>query len=39
VPVELEKLPGREARLMLKANPTQLVLSVGKDKQEVVWSA
>jgi hypothetical protein len=39
IPVELEKLPGKEARLMLKANPAQLVLAVGKDKQEVVWSA
>lgn len=37
--VDLEKLPGREAKLMLTVNPTRLVLKIGKDKQETVWTA
>jgi hypothetical protein len=37
--IDLEKLPGREARLMLTINPTRLVLKIGKDKQETVWTA
>jgi hypothetical protein len=37
--IDLEKLPGREAKLMLAANPTRLVLKIGKDKQETVWTA
>lgn len=38
-PVELDKLPGRDARLMLATNPTRLVLKIGKDKQETVWTS
>lgn len=38
-PVELEKLPGRDAKLMLETNPTRLILKIGKDKQETVWTA
>jgi hypothetical protein len=37
--IDLEKLPGREAKLMLAANPTRLVLKIGKEKQETVWTA
>jgi len=37
--IDLEKLPGREAKLMLAINPTRLVLKIGKDKQEIVWTA
>jgi hypothetical protein len=36
--VELEKLPGKEARLIIATNPTRIILSV-KDKQEVVWTS
>jgi hypothetical protein len=37
--VDLEKLPGRDSKLMLAANPTRLVLKIGKEKQETVWTA
>jgi len=37
--VDLEKLPGRDAKLMLAVNPTRLVLKIGKEKQETVWTA
>lgn len=37
--IDLEKLPDREAKLLLAANPTRLVLKIGKDKQETVWTA
>ena len=35
--VDLDKYPGKEARLNLVANPLQIVLKVGKDNQQVVW--
>lgn len=38
-PVEVEKLPGKDTRLVLATNPTRLILKVGKDKQETVWTA
>jgi hypothetical protein len=37
--VELEKLPGKDARLMLATGPTRIILGLGKEKQEVVWTA
>lgn len=37
-PVEVEKLPGKDTRLVLATNPTRLILKVG-DKQETVWTA
>lgn len=39
VPVDVEKYPGKDARLVLVTNPPRILLVVGKDKQEVVWSA
>lgn len=36
--VELEKLPGKDARLILETNPLRILIGV-KDKQEVVWTA
>ena len=39
VPVEVDKLPGKDTRLVLAASPVRIILSVGKDKQQVVWSA
>ena len=38
VPVEIDKLPGKDTRLVLAPDPVRIILSVGKDKQEVVWS-
>ncbi|HRJ30822.1 MAG TPA: hypothetical protein PLV21_15330 [Cyclobacteriaceae bacterium] len=36
--VDLEKYPGKEARLVLNSNPTSIALAV-RDKQEIVWRA
>ncbi|MDH4298026.1 MAG: hypothetical protein OEV74_17235 [Cyclobacteriaceae bacterium] len=38
VPVEVDKLPGKDTRLLLAPSPVRIILSVGKDKQQVVWS-
>jgi len=37
--VEVEKYPGKETKLVLEANPPRIVLSISKDKQELVWSS
>lgn len=37
--VEAEEHPQKEARLILQSNPPKIVLQVGKDKREMVWSA
>lgn len=39
VPVEVERLAGKDTKLVLAPTPTRIVLTVGKDKQEVVWTA
>jgi hypothetical protein len=39
VPVEVDKFAGKDTKLVLTANPPRVVLLVGKDKQEVVWTA
>lgn len=39
IPVEVDKLPGKDTRLTLAPSPTRVILSVGKDKQQVVWSS
>ena len=39
VPVEVEKFGGKDTKLILAPSPTRIILTVGKDKQEVVWSA
>lgn len=39
VPVEVDKYPGKDTKLILAPSPTRVILSVGKDRQEVVWSA
>jgi len=37
--VEVDKLPGKDTRLILAPNPVRILLTVGKDKQQVVWEA
>ncbi len=37
--VEVDKYPGKETKLALIPNPIRVLLNVGKEKQEVVWSA
>jgi hypothetical protein len=39
VPVEVDKHAGKDTKLALVPNPTRIILFVGKDKQEVVWTA
>jgi hypothetical protein len=39
VPIEVDKLAGKDTRLILAPSPTRIILTVGKDKQEVVWTA
>jgi hypothetical protein len=39
IPVEVDKLPGKDTRLILAPSPTRIILSVNKEKQEVVWNA
>jgi hypothetical protein len=37
--VEVDKYAGKDTKLVLEANPPRVLLTVGKDKQEVVWTA
>jgi hypothetical protein len=37
--VEVDKLPGKDTRLALAPNPVRIILTVGKEKQQVVWQA
>jgi hypothetical protein len=37
--VEADKFPGKETRLILIPTPPRIVLSTGKDKNEIVWTA
>lgn len=39
VPVEVDRLAGKDTKLILAPEPTRIVLAVGKDKQEVMWTA
>ena len=39
VPVEVDKLPGKDTRLVLVTNPPRILLTIGKEKQDVVWTA
>ncbi|MFN5555586.1 MAG: hypothetical protein ACK48F_05205 [Chryseotalea sp.] len=38
VAVDADAHPGKNAKLLLVAGPPRIVLVVGKDKQEVVWT-
>lgn len=37
--VEADDYPGKDTRLTLVASPPRLILSIGKEKQEIVWTA
>ena len=37
--VEVDKYADKDTKLILASNPPRIVLAVGKDKQEVVWTA
>ncbi len=37
--VEMDDYPGQDTKLALVPNPVRIVLSIGTDKQQVVWTA
>jgi len=37
--VEMDKLPGKDTKLVLLPGPTRILLTVGKDKEQVLWQA
>ncbi|MBL7864194.1 MAG: hypothetical protein JNK10_04920 [Cyclobacteriaceae bacterium] len=37
--VEMDDYPGKDTKLALLPNPTRIVLSIGSEKQQVVWTA
>lgn len=39
IAIDLKKLPGRDTKLKLVTGPTRLVITLGKDQQETVWTA
>ena len=39
VPVKVKKFPGKDTRLILATNPPRIILAIGKEKQDIVWTA
>lgn len=37
--VEIDKYPGKETKLAILPNPIRVILNVGEESQEVVWSS
>lgn len=37
--VEMDDYPGKDTKLVIVPNPVRIVLSIGNDKQQVVWTA
>ena len=37
--VEMDDYPGQDTKLVLVPNPVRIVLSIGADKQQIVWTA
>ena len=37
--VEIDKYADKETKLVLEVGPPRIVLNIGKDKQEVIWTA
>ena len=37
--VEIDSLPGKETKLVMVPNPLRVILNVGKEKQQIVWTA
>ena len=37
--VEVDKYAGKETKLVLEVAPPRIVLTIGKEKQEVIWTA
>src|SRR5215207_4087025 len=39
VPVEVDKFAGKDTKLILAVSPPRIILGIGKEKQQVVWTA
>jgi hypothetical protein len=39
VPVEVDKYEGKDTKLILMPSPTRIILTVGKEKEEVLWTS
>jgi hypothetical protein len=39
IPVDVDKFPGKDTRLTLVPSPTRIILTVGTEKEEVMWRA
>ncbi|MEO7991543.1 MAG: hypothetical protein ABI663_18465 [Chryseolinea sp.] len=39
IPVEVEKLPGKDTKLFIEAKPPRIILTVGTSAQQIVWTA
>lgn len=39
VPVEMDDYPGQETRIVIVPGPPRIVLQIGSESQEVVWTA
>jgi len=37
--VEVDSIPGKETKLVIVPNPVRIILNVGSDKQQIVWTA
>lgn len=37
--VEMDDYPGRETKLVIVPGPVRIILNIGNDKQQVVWTA
>lgn len=37
--VEVDSIPGKDTKLVIVPNPTRVILNVGKDQQQIVWTA
>lgn len=37
--VEMDDYPGKDTKLAILPNPTRIVLNIGNEKQQIVWTA
>ena len=37
--VEVDSIPGKDTRLVIVPSPVRVILNVGKDQQQIVWTA
>ncbi len=38
VPVDADKFPGKDTRLILATNPLRIILAIGKERQDILWT-